>query len=135
MNVAIRKDADEIFNARMAYDYAMQSAPHKLSPQVLQQINIEKYLSSNLVLDQNKTNQMQNARLATVTDIVGEVQKGERIVGTGDVVTPEIYQVLEGYRTALSTPLPPPQRAWSFDRSILLDPLPVFSPILLSSCL
>lgn len=100
MNVAIRKDADEIFNARMAYDYAMQSAPHKLSPQVLQQINIEKYLSSNLVLDQNKTNQMQNARLATVTDIVGEVQKGERIVGTGDVVTPEIYQVLEGYRTA-----------------------------------
>ncbi len=100
MNVAIRKDANDIFNARMAYDYAMQSAPHNLSPQVLQQINIEKYLSSNLVLDQNKTNQMQNARLATVTDIVGEVQKGERIVGTGDVVTPEIYQVLEGYRTA-----------------------------------
>lgn len=29
-------------------------------------------------------------------DVIGEVQKGERIVGTGDVVTPEIYQVLEG---------------------------------------
>lgn len=100
MNVAIRRDVAEVFNARLAYGYAINNAPKRLNPEVLQQVNFEKYLVSNLLLDEEKTNQMQNARLATITEVIGEVQKGERIVGTGDVVTPEIYQVLEGYRAA-----------------------------------
>lgn len=99
-NVAVRRDTSEIFNARRAYDYAIHEAPAHLKRHVLQQISLEQYLISNLDLDLAKTNQMQSARLATVTDVVGNVQKGERIVGTGDMVTPEIYQVLEGYRTA-----------------------------------
>lgn len=99
-NVAVRRDTSEIFNARRAYDYAIHEAPAHLKRHVLQQIDLEQYLVSNLDLDLAKTNQMQSARLATVTDVVGNVQKGERIVGTGDMVTPEIYQVLEGYRTA-----------------------------------
>lgn len=99
-NVAVRRDTSEIFNARRAYDYAIHEAPAHLKRHVLQQVSLEQYLVSNLDLDLAKTNQMQSARLATVTDVVGNVQKGERIVGTGDMVTPEIYQVLEGYRTA-----------------------------------
>ncbi|WP_297719995.1 HDIG domain-containing metalloprotein [uncultured Porphyromonas sp.] len=99
-NVAVRRDTSEIFNARRAYDYAIHEAPAHLKRHVLQQVSLEQYLISNLDLDLAKTNQMQSARLATVTDVVGNVQKGERIVGTGDMVTPEIYQVLEGYRTA-----------------------------------
>lgn len=99
-NVAVRRDTSEIFNARRAYDFAIHEAPAHLKRHVLQQVSLEQYLVSNLDLDLAKTNQMQSARLATVTDVVGNVQKGERIVGTGDMVTPEIYQVLEGYRTA-----------------------------------
>lgn len=100
MNVAKKRSINEIFNARKAYDYAINKAPSKLKPEILQQVNFEKYLLSNLSVDEIKTTQMQNARLATLSEVIGEVQKGERIVGTGDVVTSEIYQMLEGYRMA-----------------------------------
>lgn len=100
MNVAKKREINEIFNARKAYDYTINNAPEKLKPEILQQVNFEKYLLSNLSVDEIKSSQMQNARLATLSEVIGEVQKGERIVGTGDVVTPEIYQMLEGYRMA-----------------------------------
>lgn len=100
MNVAKKRELTELFNARKAYDYAINNAPPKIKPEVLQQVNFEKYLLSNLSVDELKTAQMQSARLATLTEVVGEVQKGERIVGTGDVVTTDIYQMLEGYRMA-----------------------------------
>lgn len=103
MNVAKKRSSTEVFNARKAYDYAISQAPQGLKPDVVQEINFEKYLISNLRRDDAKTQQMHNARLATITEVVGEVQKGERIVGTGDVVTPEIYQVLEGYRKAFES--------------------------------
>lgn len=100
MNVAMKRGIQEVFNARLAYDYAIDKAPKKLDPAVLKHIDIERYIASNLLLDEEKTKQIQSARLATISDVIGEVQKGERIVGTGDVVTPEIFQVLEGYRKA-----------------------------------
>lgn len=100
MNIAKKRSVTEIFNARKAYDYVINKAPSKLKPDILQQINFEKYLLSNLSVDEIKTTQMQNARLATLSEVIGEVQKGERIVGTGDVVTTNIYQMLEGYRMA-----------------------------------
>ncbi len=102
-NVAKRRTKEEVFNAKKAYDYAINNAPDKLKPQVLQQLNMEKYLASNLSLDKQKSDQMHNARLATLTEVIGEVQKGERIIGTGDIVTPEVYQELEGYRQAFET--------------------------------
>lgn len=100
MNVAIKRTINDVFNAKKAYDYAINNAPDKLKPQVLQQLNFEKYLVSNLNIDKQKTDQMQNARLATLSEVIGKVQKGERIIGTGDMVTPEVYQELEGYRMA-----------------------------------
>lgn len=100
MNVAKKRSINEIYNARGAYEYALQNTPSNLKEEVLQKVNLEKYILSNLSVDDTKTSQMQNARLATLTEVVGNVQKGERIVGKGDLITPEIYQMLEGYRMA-----------------------------------
>lgn len=100
LNVAKRRELKDIYTARSAYEYLLKERPKDLSESLLQSINFENYLISNLRLDNQKTEQMHNARLATITDVVGQVQKGERIVGTGDLVTPEIYQELEGYRKA-----------------------------------
>ncbi|MDO5035924.1 MAG: HDIG domain-containing protein [Porphyromonas sp.] len=99
-NVAKKRELTELYTYRQAYEYIMEEAPSKLEEQVLQQLRLEQYLQSNLKYDAKKTSQMLDARLATISEEIGRVQKGQRIVGTGDVVTPDIYQELEGYRRA-----------------------------------
>lgn len=97
-NVAKKRLIDEVLTARQAYEWIYGAVPREIDPNVLKSIQLEDYLLVNLTLDQEKTTQMHNARLATLSDVIGDVQKGERIVGQGDVVTPEIFQELEAYR-------------------------------------
>lgn len=99
-NVAKRRELSELLTARQAYELILDQLPAHMDKDVLKEIHLEAYLTVNLDLDEEKTNQMHNARLASLTDIIGSVQKGERIVGQGDMVTPEIYQELEAYKRA-----------------------------------
>ncbi|MDN4753916.1 HDIG domain-containing protein [Porphyromonadaceae bacterium W3.11] len=99
-NVAKRRNLSEMLTARQAYELILDQLPKDMDEDVLKGIHLEAYLAVNLQLDEEKTNQMHNARLASLTDIIGSVQKGERIVGQGDMVTPEIYQELEAYKRA-----------------------------------
>lgn len=99
-NVAKKRTLDEILTARQAYERILENVPNDLNAEVLRGVHLENYLQANLTLDEEKTTQMHSARLAALTDLIGKVQKGERIVGQGDMVTPEIYQELEAYKKA-----------------------------------
>lgn len=99
-NIAKKRELSELHTARQAYERILEQLPNDLREDVLKSIHFEDYLVPNLILDEERTLQMHNARLATLTDVVGEVLKGERIVGQGDMVTPEIFQELEAYKKA-----------------------------------
>lgn len=99
-NVAKRRLLSEVYTPKAAYEWIIQNCPYPKEVAILQQCKLERYIATNLQLDEERTTQMHNARLASLTDVIGEVQKGERIIGQGDVVTPAIFQELEAYKRA-----------------------------------
>ena len=56
--------------------------------------------ATNLVLDTAKTEEFRTKLLATVSPTQGMVQKGEKIIDNGDLVTERNYQILQSLRRA-----------------------------------
>ena len=56
--------------------------------------------ATNLVLDTAKTEEFRAKLLATVSPTQGMVQKGEKIIDNGDIVTERNYQILQSLRRA-----------------------------------
>ena len=56
--------------------------------------------AQNLVLDTALTYSLRDKQLATLSPTQGIVQKGEKIVGKGEIVTDRTYQVLQSLRRA-----------------------------------
>ena len=56
--------------------------------------------AKNLVLDTVKTEEFRTKLLATVSPTQGMVQKGEKIIDNGDIVTERNYQILQSLRRA-----------------------------------
>ncbi len=54
----------------------------------------------NLVLDTARTENMREKLLATLSPTMGLVQKGEKIIDHGDIVTERTYQILQSLRRA-----------------------------------
>ena len=54
----------------------------------------------NLVLDTARTENMRTKLLATLSPTMGLVQKGEKIIDHGDIVTERTYQILQSLRRA-----------------------------------
>ena len=54
----------------------------------------------NLVLDTARTDNMRTKLLATLSPTMGLVQKGEKIIDHGDIVTERTYQILQSLRRA-----------------------------------
>ncbi|MBR6304039.1 MAG: HDIG domain-containing protein [Paludibacteraceae bacterium] len=63
----------------------------------------EKYgyaIAQNLVLDTARTADMRAKLLETLSPTMGLVQKGEKIIDKGEIVTERTYQILQSYRRA-----------------------------------
>ena len=56
--------------------------------------------ATNLVLDTARTESLRSKMLATLSPTQGMVQKGEKIVGKGEIITDRTYQVLQSLRRA-----------------------------------
>ena len=55
-------------------------------------------IATNLVLDTARTMEMKAKLLSTLSPTVGLVQKGEKIIDKGDIVTDRTYQILQSLR-------------------------------------
>ena len=99
-NVAKSRDASDVLSPRLAYRKLLRSLPAGLDSATLRKADIRSYIVPNLILDEEKTDQMLEARKAAIDEIIGHVHKGEKIVDQGELVTSEVFQKLEGYRLA-----------------------------------
>ncbi len=55
-------------------------------------------ITTNLVLDTARTMEMKSKLLSTLSPTMGLVQKGEKIIDKGDIVTDRTYQILQSLR-------------------------------------
>ena len=99
-NVAKKRLPSEFYTRETAYSALLVGLPEGLDSLTLRQAKIGSYIQPNLLLDEEKTEQMLEARKASIDEIIGHVHKGEKIVDQGELVTSDVFQKLEGYRVA-----------------------------------
>jgi hypothetical protein len=83
--------------------YAMlDSLNHDLAGhRSIQALGLADLLLPNIVEDEEATQQYHDALIQPIVAGIGIIQKGERIIAQGDIVTPQLYQILQSYETTL----------------------------------
>ncbi len=64
-------------------------------------MGLSRLLQPNLVEDKDATRMYRETLIQPIVSGVGVIQKGERIIAQGDIVTPQLYQILRTYETTL----------------------------------
>ena len=87
----------EIYSAKTAYEQLF--ADEKLAPHraLLQRLNLNNYIVPNLSYDRTRSESSRNELISNIPLASGLVQKGERIVDRGEIVTQQTYHVIQSY--------------------------------------
>ena len=88
----------EVYSPKVAYEQLFQDA--KLAPvrSILQKCNLNEYITPNLTYDNERSEASKNDLLAGIPLASGVVQKGEKIIGRGDIVTDRTYRIIESFK-------------------------------------
>lgn len=92
-----------IFTPKTAYDYILEKASVEawIDDNLLKASNIEEYIEPNVSIDRVKTDQAIQIIVDGVMLTSGMVQRGEKIIDKGEVVTEETYQILKSLQRAV----------------------------------
>lgn len=94
-SVAVSEDASQVFSPRTAYEYIARRADSlQLPKDLLDQSEVSNYIVPNLVYDKERTESVRKDVLANVSQCHGMIQKGEKVIGEGEIVTPYTAKVL-----------------------------------------
>ena len=97
MNVASERSLKEVYTVKGAYEHLMNADTLHYSRAVLQQCNLNEYITSNLVYDKEKSEVARNELLGSISVAKGVVLREEKIVDRGEIVTDVIYNKLLSY--------------------------------------
>ena len=91
-----------IYSTIGAYEQLLND--EKLAPQraVLQKCNLNSYIVANLTYDRERSESSMSDLLSGIAHASGVVQKGEKIVDRGEIVTEEIASKVESYKRYLT---------------------------------
>ncbi len=100
-NVNRSYPTDDFISQRDAY--ALIDSLFRNNPErgAIQRLDLARLLMPNVVEDQEATAHYRESLLQPVIAGIGVIQQGERIVDRGDIVTPQLYQVLKSYEATL----------------------------------
>ncbi len=87
----------EVYSEKMAYEQLFMD--EALAPQkaALQKCNLNNYITPNLSYDRERSEMARNELLSSIPLASGLVQKGEKIVDRGEIVTERTYLIIESY--------------------------------------
>lgn len=91
-------EVSDLLSLKSAYEYIMAHATAK-QQKILNTCNLNNYLSENLTYDSLKSQNAQYELLQRIPSSIGMVQKGEKIINRGDIVTPRTFLILESLET------------------------------------
>ena len=86
---------------RNAYAYIDSIFTTPEEHRAFQAMNLSERLIPNVVEDTEATQQYRESLIQPIVAGVGIIQKGEKIIGPAEIVTPQLYQVLKTYETML----------------------------------
>lgn len=109
-NVNVTRKTSNYLSQRGAYVYIDSLMSGADAHRAFQAAGLSALLLPNIVEDREATRQYRESLIQPVVAGVGLIQKGEKIIGPAEIVTPQLYQVLQTYELMLD-------KQSSFDRS------------------
>ncbi len=111
-NIAEDIELGEILTLKTAYEYfrtrlytELGDAKNESLPKYqkfYEKYELERFITPNVFYDTVATDRLRNLKLGEVSMKEGMIQQGELIVSKGEIITPEIFQVLHSLKTAYS---------------------------------
>ena len=88
----------EIYSAKTAYEQLFQEEKLAQQRPILQKCNLNDYIVPNLSYDRERSETSRNDLLSGIALASGVVQKGQKIVDRGDIVTEKTYRIIESFK-------------------------------------
>ena len=95
---AINVSIMELYSPKTAYEQLFKDGILALQRPLLQKCNLNTYITSNLTYDRERSESSKNDLLSGIAQASGVVQKGEKIVGRGEIVTEKTYRILKSFK-------------------------------------
>ena len=88
----------EPYSPKTAYEQLLRDGQLVAHRQVLQRCNLNDYIVANLTFDRDRSETSRNDLLSGVALASGVVQKGQKIIGRGEIVTDKTYRIVESFK-------------------------------------
>lgn len=97
-NVATSRLIDQLYTVKEAYEYLLNADTAHYKKKILQQCNLNDYITPNLVYDEEKSEAAQKDLLSNISWANGFVLNGQKIIDRGEIVNEQTYNILESLR-------------------------------------
>lgn len=97
-NVATSRFIDQLYTVKEAYEYLLNADTAHYKKTILQQCNLNDYITPNLVYDEEKSESAQKDLLSNISWASGFVLNGQKIIDRGEIVSEQTYNILESLR-------------------------------------
>lgn len=97
-NVATSRFIDQLYTVKEAYEYLLNADTTHYKKKILQQCNLNDYITPNLVYDEEKSEAAQKDLLSNISWTNGFVLNGQKIIDRGEIVDEQTYNILESLR-------------------------------------
>lgn len=97
-NQSVIRPIKEVYSHKSAYKYFFETEDTARYDRLkLQKCNLDRYIVSNLLFDQKKSEEQKKDLLSSISYASGMVMSGQKIIDRGDIITPETYNILASY--------------------------------------
>ena len=93
---------DELYTVQRAYESLMAIDTTLLGRYALQHSNLNDYITPNIRYDAAKSESARREALESISSTSGVILAGQKIIGTGEMVDEELFQVLSSYINELN---------------------------------
>lgn len=97
-NVATGRFIEQLYTVKEAYEILLNSDTVHYPKKILQQCNLNEYITANLVYDEDKSEAARKDLLSNVSWANGYVLNGQKIIDRGEIVDEQTYNILESLR-------------------------------------
>lgn len=92
------REVKSFYTIKTAYEAIINDAPPSLSENLLKAADVNNYLQENIVYDASTSEKAKNEFVQQVSPTIGMVQAGERIIGEGEIVDQNVYNIISSLK-------------------------------------
>lgn len=97
-NVATEYDSKNFFTVKNAYAFLYENAPGFVNAQRIRGLQLNHFIQENVQYDIQANSQAKSELTNRISLTSGMIQRGERIIDRGEIISPEVFQILHSLK-------------------------------------